>query len=161
MKVLIPVDESRAALRAIDWVAQVQQDGGVPEVTLMNVRTLPETYGGLSVLYYETLERVLREAQQRVLATALDHAQRAGLRKVSIHAAHGLPAEQIVEVAKEIGADQIVMGTRAQRRGHVLSGLCRAGCRAPRTDGGHPGEVVAAARCCRDSARTRRAASSY
>ena len=114
MKVLIPVDESEAALRAIEWVAQVQQDGGVPEVTLMNARTLPETYGGLSVLYYEAIERALREAQQRVLATALDYAQRVGLRKVSIHAAHGLPAEQIVEVAKERGADQIVMGTHGR-----------------------------------------------
>ena len=114
MKVLIAVDESEAALRAIAWVAQVQQDGGVPEVTLMNARTLPESYGGLSVLYYEAIERTLREAQQRVLAAALDYAQRAGLEKVSIHAAHGLPAEQIVEAAKEMGADQIVMGTHGR-----------------------------------------------
>ena len=114
MNVLIPVDESEAALHAIDWVAQLQREGGQLEVTLLNARKLPEDYDYLSLLDYEKMERALREAQQLMLAKTLDHAQRVGLKKVSIHAAHGLPAEQIVEVAKAKGADQIVMGTHGR-----------------------------------------------
>jgi nucleotide-binding universal stress UspA family protein len=114
MNVLIPVDESEAALHAIDWVAQLQREGGQIEVTLVNARKLPEDYDYLSLLDYQKMERALREAQQLMLAKALDHAQRVGLKKVSIHAAHGLPAEQIVEAAKAKGADQIVMGTHGR-----------------------------------------------
>jgi nucleotide-binding universal stress UspA family protein len=114
MKVLIPVDASEPSLRAIDWVARLQQDGGRLEVTLLNARKLPEHYDYLSVLDYEKIERVLREAQQLMLAKALEHAQRAGLNKVSIHSAHGLPSEQIIDVAKAMGVDQIVMGTHGR-----------------------------------------------
>jgi len=114
MRVLIPIDDSEPALRAIDWVAQLQHDGSHPEVTLLNARKVPEDYDYLSVLDYEKVERALREAQQHMLAKALAHARRAGLNKVSIHAAHGLPSEQIVGVAKEKGVDQIVMGTRGR-----------------------------------------------
>ena len=114
MNVLIPVDDSEAALQAIDWVAQVQEDGAAPEVILVNVRHLPENYGGVAVLYHDAIERALREAQQRTLATALNYAQRVGLKKVSVHAAHGQPAQQIVDAAKEKGADLIVMGTHGR-----------------------------------------------
>jgi nucleotide-binding universal stress UspA family protein len=114
MNILIPVDDSEPALRAIEWVAQLQLNAGVQQVTLLNARHLPEEYGGLSVLKHDAVERALREGQQRVLANALEHAQRSGLKKVAIHPAHGLPSEQIVEVAKAKGVDQIVMGTHGR-----------------------------------------------
>jgi nucleotide-binding universal stress UspA family protein len=114
VNVLIPVDDSESALHAIDWVAQLEHAGGQPQVTLLNARKLPEDYDSLSVMDYEKIERALREAQQRLLAKALEHAHRGGLHKVSIHAAHGLPSEQIVNVARAKAADQIVMGTRGR-----------------------------------------------
>lgn len=110
MKVLIPVDDSDKALHAIDWVAQQSGSDSI-KVDLLNVRGLPEQYGAVSVLDYDAVERALRERQQRVLARALAHAERAGLKRVTIHAAHGLPSEQIVTAAKVNGADQIVMST--------------------------------------------------
>jgi nucleotide-binding universal stress UspA family protein len=113
MKILIPVDESDTSMHAIDWLARLPEFADV-EVDLLNVRGLAENYGAVAALDYEAVERSLREGQQNVLAKALDHAQRAGLKRVTIHAAHGLPAEAIVASAKAIGADQIVMASHGR-----------------------------------------------
>jgi hypothetical protein len=109
------VDDSDTSLRAIDWVARSQPPSAPCEVELLNVRSMPEQFGAVSVLDYGAVERALREGQQRVLATALEHAERAGLKQVTSHAAHGLPAEQIVEAAKVQGADQIVTWRRCRQ----------------------------------------------
>ena len=114
MRVLVPVDESDTALRAIDWLARSQPKSEPMEIDLLNVRSRPEQYGAVSVLDYDAVERALREAQQHVLARALEHAQRAGLKHVAIHGAHGLPAQEIVDAARAKGADQIVMGTHGR-----------------------------------------------
>ena len=114
MKVLVPVDDSDASLRAIDWVAQSQPPSAPCEVELLNVRSLPEQFGAVSALDYGAVERALRGGQQLILAKALEHAERAGLKQVTIRGAHGLPAEQIVEAAKAKGADQIVMASHGR-----------------------------------------------
>jgi len=114
MKVLVPVDDSDTSLHAIDWVALSQAPSSPCEVTLLNVRSLPEQFGAVAVIDYAAVERALREGQQQVLAKALEHAERAGLKQVTIHGALGLPAEQIVEAAKVQGADQIVMASHGR-----------------------------------------------
>jgi len=114
MKVLIPVDDSDVSLHAIDWVAGLQLDPATIEVELVNVRTPPEYYGAVSVLDYAAVERALREAQQKVLARALHHAESAGLRRLAARAAQGEPGEAIVEAAKAQGVDQIVMSTHGR-----------------------------------------------
>ena len=63
---------------------------------------------------YDAVDRALRDGQQRVLARALSHAERAGLKRVTLQAAHGLPSEQIIAAAKATGAAQIVMGTHGR-----------------------------------------------
>jgi nucleotide-binding universal stress UspA family protein len=113
MKILIPVDESDTSMHAIDWLARLPEFADV-EVDLLNVRGLAENYGAVAALDYEAVERSLREGQQNVLAKALDHAQRAGLKRVTIHAAHGLPAEAIVATAQALGVDQIVMASHGR-----------------------------------------------
>jgi len=114
MKVLIPVDDSDTSLRAIDWVARCEPPSAPYEVELLNVRSVPEQFGAVSVLDYDAVERALREGQQQILAKALERAGRAGLKQVTLRVAHGLPAEQIVEAAKAKGADQIVMASHGR-----------------------------------------------
>ena len=114
MKVLVPVDDSDTSLRAIDWLARSQPPSTPYEVELLNVRSLPEQFGAVAALDYGAVERALREGQQKVLAKALEHAERAGLKQVTIHVAHGLPAEQIVEAARAQGVDQIVMASHGR-----------------------------------------------
>jgi nucleotide-binding universal stress UspA family protein len=113
MKILIPVDDSDSSLHAIDWLARLPGSAAI-EVSLLNVRSLAESYGAVAALDYDAVERSLREGQQNVLAKALARANRAGLECVTIHAAHGLPAEKIVDNAKAMGVDQIVMATHSR-----------------------------------------------
>jgi nucleotide-binding universal stress UspA family protein len=114
MKILIPVDQSDAARHAIEHTVRLAQNVGGVDVILLNVRNGPELHGELSPLDYQALDRAQREAQQNLLARALEHAQRVGLTRVSIDAAQGVPAEEIVRAAQEKGVDQIVMGTHGR-----------------------------------------------
>jgi nucleotide-binding universal stress UspA family protein len=113
MNILIPVDDSDTSLHAIDWLARLPGAAAI-DVNLLNVRSLAESYGAVAALDYEAVERSLREGQQNVLAKALARANRAGLERVTIHAAHGLPAQKIVDQAKAIGVDQIVMASHGR-----------------------------------------------
>jgi len=123
MRLLVPVDDSAPSRHAAEYAARLAQEAGSVEVELVNVRPPPEFYGGVAVLEYELFDRSLREAQQRLLAAALEHAQRIGLTQVSIHAAQGVAAEEIVRVAQAKGVDQIVMGTHGRSTaGAVLMG---------------------------------------
>jgi len=113
MKILVPVDDSETSLHAIDWLGRLPDSASI-DVNLLNVRPPAENYGAMSVLDFEAVERSLREGQQVVLARALQRAQRLGLKRVTIHAAHGLASEAIVDAAKATGADQIVMATHGR-----------------------------------------------
>ncbi len=118
-KVLIPVDDSDIARRAIEFAAQHQRNGKSPEVVLLNVRSDPEFQGEITAQNYEILERAKLEAQQQVLAKSLAHTERVGLTNVAIVAAQGSPGDEIVRMAKQRGVDQILMGTHG--RGSVGS----------------------------------------
>jgi|KBSSwiStaDraftv2_1062776.scaffolds.fasta_scaffold2413983_1 nucleotide-binding universal stress UspA family protein len=114
MKVLIPVDQSDGARHAIEHTARLAQDVGGIDVILLNVRNGPELRGELTPLDYQALERAQRDAQQRLLAKELEYAQQAGLTRVSIDAAQGVAAEEVVRVAREQGVNQIVMGSHGR-----------------------------------------------
>jgi nucleotide-binding universal stress UspA family protein len=114
MKVLIPVDDSDAARHAAEHAARMAPDPGGIEAIVLNVRSDPHYHGELAPLDYQALDRAQREAQQKLLAKALEHARRVGLTQVSIDAAQGTAADEIVRVAQERAVDQIVMGTHGR-----------------------------------------------
>jgi nucleotide-binding universal stress UspA family protein len=115
MKVLIPIDDSDTSRRATEQAARlVASAAGGIEVVLLNVRSDPEYRGELSPQDYQAIDRAQREAQQKLLARSLEHAKRIGLTQVSIDAAQGQAADEIVRVAQEQGVDQIVMGTHGR-----------------------------------------------
>jgi len=121
MKILIPVDDSDFARRAVELVARWAEGGGAVEVVLAHVRSPADYYSELTPVDHERIDRAQREAQQRLLARALEQAQRLGLQQVALAAAQGYAADEIVRVAREKGVDQIVMGTHG--RGAVGSFL--------------------------------------
>jgi nucleotide-binding universal stress UspA family protein len=110
-KILIPIDDSDASRRAIDFVARRDAQA---EVVLLNVRSDPEYMGELAPLDYQALDRAQREAQQQLLAKAAAHAEKAGLKTVTIAVAQGTAGEAIARLAQERGIDQIVMGTHGR-----------------------------------------------
>ena len=113
MKVLVPVDDSDAARRAVEHVVRLAPAGSIG-LSLLSVRTDPESHGDLAPKDYQALEGGTREAQQKVLARALEHARRSGLTQVSIEGAQGLAADEIARMAQDKGVDQIVMGTHGR-----------------------------------------------
>lgn len=120
LKLLLAVDGSDPARRAIDAAARLARETGGAELLLLNVRDSPVYYGELPPFDAESVERGQAAAQQTLLNEALAYAQGCGLQTVRSLAAEGLAAQEITRVAQEQHVDQIVMGTRGR---NLLGGL--------------------------------------
>ena len=119
-KLLIAVDGSEHARRAVEAAGRLAQDCPGLEAVLLNVRETPAYYGELPPFDYESIDRAQRLQQEALLEGALTHARLSGLEKVSVQSAVGVPARDIVRVAAELGVHYIVMGTRGM---NALGGL--------------------------------------
>lgn len=115
LKMLIAVDGSAHARRAIDTVAHLapRVHGGIRAV-LLNVAKPMTYYGELPPLDYDAFERVQRQEQERLLEEAAADARAGGLQDLAMQSAVGEPATEILRVAQEHAVDQIVMGTHGR-----------------------------------------------
>jgi nucleotide-binding universal stress UspA family protein len=120
LKLLIAVDGSEAASRAIAVASRLAKAVPGTEAVLLNVREPTVYYGDLPVLDLEAVEEGLRQGQQALLEAALTQALACGLEQVVTQAAVGPPAAEIARVAADRAVDQIVMGTRGR---NALAGL--------------------------------------
>jgi len=111
-KVLIAVDGSDHARKAIETVARFARDGASPEVVLVNVRGWPVLLGEVDASGLEQIEQAEKHFQESLLAEAERQAKAAGLAVRSKVAAVGEAAAEIVRAADECGAEEIVLGTR-------------------------------------------------
>jgi nucleotide-binding universal stress UspA family protein len=114
LKMLVAVDGSEHARRAVEAAAQLAAQLKDVEVLLLNVGDAMIYYGELPPFDYEAIERAQRAHQERLLDEALAHARRCGLQQASTQSAVGVAATEIVRVAEERGVDQIVMGTHGK-----------------------------------------------
>jgi nucleotide-binding universal stress UspA family protein len=114
LKLLIAVDGSSHAKSAIETVARMARAGVPLQVTLLNVREPPVIYGELPVVSIDEIEAAQKKAQDHLLNEAEGLALGCGLDLRPSQRAVGLPGPEIVRVAAEIGADQIVMGTHGR-----------------------------------------------
>lgn len=114
LKILIATDGSQPAARAIDAVARLAREGAAVQVTLVNVRGEPVMYGELPPVSLDSVEAALDQQQQSVLAAAERHATECGLKPAAVRRARGFPSAEILRLATEIQADQIVMGTHGR-----------------------------------------------
>jgi nucleotide-binding universal stress UspA family protein len=115
MKMLVAVDGSAHARRAIDTVAKLapQFVGGV-RVVLLHVGAPMVYYGDLPPYDLGAVEEAQRAQCERVLADALAEARSGGLNQLSTQSAIGEPAAEILRIAAEQGVDQIAMGTHGR-----------------------------------------------
>lgn len=116
-RLLVPLDGSSLAAQAIPYVRALAAPGA--EVLLLWVVPEPETLrGGVTgrVLFSE--EDILRadeEAAQKALGAVAERLRRVdGALRVEVAVAVGDPAEAIVEVAAERGADLIVVASHGR-----------------------------------------------
>jgi len=109
-KVVVAVDGSTSALRAVEHVALIAKRAGA-EVCVLNVQ-LPIREGErLSATDRSSIERHLEAQGQPILDAAAAILRAQGI----VHEARmavGEIAQTIVGTAREVGAEQIVMGSR-------------------------------------------------
>lgn len=112
MKILIAVDGSEHARRAIDAVGQMARSSLELEATLVCVSPEPLFYGNYTAATIQQVEGEQRNQQEAILSRATDHALSQGLTLTDPARAFGVIANEIVRMATERKVDQIAMGTR-------------------------------------------------
>ena len=117
LKVLIPVDGSASAERAIREVAELARNNTPVDVHLVNVR--PSIGSARSYVGVDAVQEFQRREADKALAPMQAVAERERL-AVTVHVAVGSIGAAVARLAREIDADRIVMGTGA---GNALGGV--------------------------------------
>lgn len=114
MKILIPLDGSARALRAVDYVVSHRDlFREMPQLLLMNVQWKVATGNVKLFINQETINDYYREQGMAALQAArvvLDAAQLSYQYHISI----GTPADAIAQYAREQQVDQIVMSRQGE-----------------------------------------------
>lgn len=111
-KILVPVDGSENALRAVDHVIQLAKEVGPLNVVVVNVQEPPMIYGEVQVyMSKQEAERYRVMASERALAETASRLKAAGIEH-TVAALEGEIAPTIARYAEQCGCDSIVMGTR-------------------------------------------------
>jgi len=116
MRILVPVDGSAPANRAVAYAAALARDQADALVILVNVQS-PETLDVSDVTAVISREADRKEAaaqSRKALRKAIAICRQAPI-ACETHAALGPIAETIDRLARQLDADQIVMGTRGMR----------------------------------------------
>ena len=114
MKILIPVDGSANAQRAVDHVIKnIAALKEPPQLLLLNVQWNVAAGNVKLFINQQTIDDYYREQCMAALQPARAVLDAAAL-PYQYHISIGTPAEAIVQYANEQGVDQIVMGRQGQ-----------------------------------------------
>lgn len=114
MKILIPIDGSANANRAVDYViAGTSNQKVLPEIALINVQWKLASGNIKLFIDPETLNAYYREQGATALAAARALLDGAGL-AYRVHLSIGAPAEAIVQYVQENQVDEIVMSAQGE-----------------------------------------------
>ena len=114
MKILIPVDGSANAQRAVEHVIKnIAALKEPPQLLLLNVQWNVAAGNVKLFIDQQTIDNYYREQGMAALQAARAALDAAAL-PYQYHISVGTPAEAIVQYANEQGADQIVMGRQGQ-----------------------------------------------
>jgi nucleotide-binding universal stress UspA family protein len=114
MKILIPVDGSDGADRAVDQaIASASLLKEAPQIFLLNVQWSIAAGNVKLFINQQTINDYYREQGLAALAPARAKLDAAGL-AYTHHISIGTPAESIVQYARERQVDQIIMGGHGQ-----------------------------------------------
>jgi len=114
MKILIPVDGSANALRAVEYmIKNISTLKELPQLLLLNVQWNVATGNVKLFISQKTIDDYYREQGMLALQAARSTLDAAAL-PYQYHISVGTPAEAIALYADEQGVDQIVMGRQGQ-----------------------------------------------
>jgi nucleotide-binding universal stress UspA family protein len=112
MKILVPVDGSANALRAVDYVVgNIAELKETPQLLLLNVQRNVAQGNVKLFIDKQTINDYCREQGMAALQAARAELDAAGL-PYQYHISIGSTAEAIVQYANDQQADQIVMGRK-------------------------------------------------
>lgn len=109
--VLVPIDGSPAATRAVAWVAKVLGAQANARVHLVHVQPPVDAWEVKSHLGSDDIARFQQEAAASVLTPATATLRASGL-QVEAHSLVGDIASSIADRVTALGCDSVVMGTR-------------------------------------------------
>lgn len=112
LKILIAVDGSEHANRAIEAVGRMVGSSLDLEATLVCVSPEPLFYGDFTLATIEMIEKEQRKTQDNILGKATALAASNGVKLTKAARPYGVIANEIIRTAEELRSDQIVMGTR-------------------------------------------------
>jgi nucleotide-binding universal stress UspA family protein len=111
-KLLVPVDGSENAMRALEYATRLAKEHGPMELVIVYAHEPPLIYGEVAMyLPEEKAKEMLREHSEDILRPAIEKAKAAGVTFTS-QVLIGDIAKSIVSFAETSGCDGIVMGTR-------------------------------------------------
>jgi nucleotide-binding universal stress UspA family protein len=111
-KLLVPVDNSDGAMRALDYAIRYAKERGPGELVIVHAHEPPLVYGEIAMyLPEEKAEELQREHSEGILRPAIEKAREAGVTFTS-EILIGDVAKSIVSCAEASGCCGIVMGTR-------------------------------------------------
>ena len=114
MKILIPVDGSDNALRAVEHViANIPTFKDKPELLLLNVQWNIATGNVKMFINQQTIDDYYREQGMEALKAARSSLDASDI-PYKYHISIGTPAEAIAQYAQEQAVDQVVMGRQGQ-----------------------------------------------
>jgi nucleotide-binding universal stress UspA family protein len=109
MKILLPLDGSSGAQRALDYVVRnMEMFGETPQLLLLNVQWKVATGNVKLFINQDTINDYYREQGAAALQAARAALDAAHL-PYQYHISVGTPAESIAQYAREQAVDQIVM----------------------------------------------------
>ena len=133
-RILIAVDDSKGSIRAADTLIDMFSTTK-PFVTLVNVQKVlgpslvgegmamgPEMDTLREALQGTEYQEALDERANKIMAFYNDKFQKAGITNISSIVKEGHPAEEILNSAKEVDAELIVLGSRGKRSHDFLLG---------------------------------------
>lgn len=121
--VLAAVDLSDEANQVLGEAKQVAEDHGAKLSLISVVKPLTQVYGGLDMAAYtQASVNFEREAQSQAVEQLKKLGAGIGVAAADVHAVIGAPAPQIVDTAKDIGVDLIVVGSHGKHGLGLLLG---------------------------------------
>jgi nucleotide-binding universal stress UspA family protein len=113
-KILVPIDGSACAMRALGYAIKLAKEHGPAELHLVTVYPEPVIYGEIQVyISQDRMKELQRKHCEDVLRPAVEEAAKAGVIFTS-EMLTGETASEIVRRTGELGCDCIVMGTHGR-----------------------------------------------
>jgi nucleotide-binding universal stress UspA family protein len=120
--ILVPLDGSELSFYALREAARIGKSKGTS--TAIAIHVIPKTAKQVHAFGRGDLRDAFDREGRKILETASDIAKRSGI-SLAVRMAEGIPYEKIIETARLIESELIVMGSHGRTLPHkILIGSC-------------------------------------